>query len=198
MADPIHQCQCPACLTDDDHAQRKLHAQMNLLMHRLDEQQRRWVAALESKMVGHGGDTLLSRITGLHVDTIRRGREELDADLADRPTDRVRQPGAGRPPVTKKDPQIVEDLKQLVEPVTGGDPMTEARYVRCSLQHLSDGLADLGHTACPTTVADLLRDLDYRLRVNVKRLSGPYHPETSSSAICARWWTFSGTKAGRS
>jgi len=177
MADPIHQCQCPACLNADDPAQRKLHSQMNLLMHRLDEQQRRWVAALESKKIGHGGDTLLSLITGLHVDTIRRGRQELDADLADRPTDRVRQPGAGRPPVKKNDPQIVEDLKQLAAPVTGGDPMTEARYVRCRLQHLSDGLADLGHAACPTTVADLLRDLGYRLRVNVKRLSGPYHPE---------------------
>ena len=55
--------------------------------------------------------------------------------------------------------------------------MTEARYVRCSLQHLSDALAELGHAACPNTVADLLRDLDYRLRVNVKRLTGPYHPQ---------------------
>jgi hypothetical protein len=55
--------------------------------------------------------------------------------------------------------------------------MTEAKYVRCSLQHLSDALAELGHVACPSTVADLLRDLDYRLRVNVKRCTGPYHPD---------------------
>jgi hypothetical protein len=77
----------------------------------------------------------------------------------------------------KKDPQMVEDLKQLVEPVTGGDPMSQAKYVRRSLQHLSDELAELGHAACPSTVADLLHDLDYRLRVNVKRLTGPYHPD---------------------
>jgi Rhodopirellula transposase DDE domain len=63
----------------------------------------------------------------------------------------------------------------LVEPVTGGDPMTQAKYVRRSLQHLSDDLAALGHAVCADTVADLLRDMDYRLRVNVKRLSGPYH-----------------------
>jgi hypothetical protein len=79
-----------------------LHHQINLVMSRLDEQQRRWLAALESKNIGHGGDTLLSQITGLHVDTIRRGREELDAELGDRPTDRVRRPGAGRPPGKKK------------------------------------------------------------------------------------------------
>ena len=71
-------------------------------MSRLDEQQRRWFAAVESKKIGYGGDVLLSQITGLHVDTIRRGREELDADLAQRPTDRIRNPGAGRPAVKKK------------------------------------------------------------------------------------------------
>jgi hypothetical protein len=103
MADhPIHPCQCPDCLNGADHPDRGLHSQMNLLAGRLDEQQRRWFAALESRKLGHGGDTRLSLILGLHVDTIRRGRAELDAGLADRPTDRIRNPGAGRPPVKKK------------------------------------------------------------------------------------------------
>lgn len=103
MADiDIHPCQCPGCTSGQDHPDRDLHRQMNLLYSRLDEQQRRWFAALESKKVGYGGDTLVSLIVGLHVDTIRRGREELDAGLADRPTDRIRKPGAGRPPVKKK------------------------------------------------------------------------------------------------
>ena len=74
---------------------------MNLLASRLNEQQRRWFAALESHQLGHGGDTRVALITGLHVDTIRRGRAELDAGLVDRPTDRVRRPGAGRPPGKK-------------------------------------------------------------------------------------------------
>jgi hypothetical protein len=85
-----------------DPPERELHGQLNLLLSRLNEQQRRWVVALESKKIGHGGDTLLARITGLHVDTIRRGREELDADLQGRPRNRVRNPGAGRPPLKKK------------------------------------------------------------------------------------------------
>lgn len=102
MDDTINQCQCPACLGGSDHPQRSLHEHINLLLHRLDEQQRRWFAGLESKKIGHGGDTIVARITGLHVDTIRRGREELDAGLTDRPIDRIRRPGAGRPPVQKK------------------------------------------------------------------------------------------------
>ena len=75
---------------------------MNLLLSRLDEQQRRWYVALEAKKLGHGGATLMSQITGMHVDTIRRGRRELDATLQERPVDRVRLPGGGRPPVEKK------------------------------------------------------------------------------------------------
>ncbi len=78
---------------------------MNLLMSRLDEQQRRWYAAVESAKLGHGGDRHLSRITGLNVDTIRRGREELADSLKDRPADRVRLPGGGRPAVEKKVPK---------------------------------------------------------------------------------------------
>ena len=66
--------------------------------------------------------------------------------------------------------------------------MTEAKYVRCSLQHLSDALAERGHAACPHTVADLLRDLNYRLRVNVKRLSGPYHPDRDTQFRYLQSW----------
>jgi hypothetical protein len=78
---------------------------MNVLMSRLDEQQRRWFAALESLRVGRGGDTLLSLITGLDEGTIQRGREELAESLEGRPADRIRLPGGGRPPIEKKIPR---------------------------------------------------------------------------------------------
>lgn len=55
--------------------------------------------------------------------------------------------------------------------------MTADKFVRRSLRTLSDELGALGHEACPTTVAELLRDLGYNLRVNVKRITGPYHPD---------------------
>src|SRR5438067_13878679 len=74
---------------------------MNLLLSRLDEQQPRWYLAVESQRLGHGADRLLFEITGVDEKTIRRGREELAASLAEQPTDRVRQPGGGRPPVEK-------------------------------------------------------------------------------------------------
>lgn len=97
-------CQCPVCRDPNDHPEKALHRRINLFLNRLDEQQRRWYVAIESMKVGHGGDLLLSQITGMNVETIRRGRRELEAELADRPTDRVRLPGGGRPLAGKKTP----------------------------------------------------------------------------------------------
>ena len=102
MSTSIHKCQCTACLESKDGAERQLHHQMNVFLSRLDEQQRRWYVALESKKMGHGGDTLLAQITGMNVETIRHGRREIDDDLQARPSDRIRQPGGGRPSSEKK------------------------------------------------------------------------------------------------
>lgn len=95
-------CQCPSCQQPEEHAEREFHRQIILVCRRLDEQQRRWFAAVESNRVGWGGDTLLSQITGLDEKTIRRGREELATSLAERPLERVRLPGGGRPAAEKK------------------------------------------------------------------------------------------------
>ena len=98
----VHRCQCPQCQQEAAHPDQALHHQMNMLLSRLDEQQRRWYAAVESNRVGHGGDQLVAQITGLDPHTIQRGRQELAAALAERPTDRVRTPGGGRPQAEKK------------------------------------------------------------------------------------------------
>src|SRR3954451_23589006 len=101
----VYQCQCPNCHDQEYHRDREIHGQMNLLVSRLDEQQRRWYAAIESAKLGHGGDRFIFLVTGLPVDTIRGGREELAASLDARPADRVRLPGGGRPSLEKKPPK---------------------------------------------------------------------------------------------
>jgi hypothetical protein len=98
----VYECQCDNCLQSKEHPDWQLHHRMKVFLNRLDEQQRRWYVALESEKIGHGGDKLLSQITGMDVETIRRGRRELDEDLANRPVERVREPGGGRPAVEKK------------------------------------------------------------------------------------------------
>ena len=97
----VHECGCAACQTGD-HPDRADHLQLNVLLSRLDEQQRRWVAGREARRRGHGGVKQLAEITGLHPETISRGRDELDDELSERPSDRVRRPGGGRPRAEKK------------------------------------------------------------------------------------------------
>lgn len=96
-----YECRCLHCLKVEHSPDKVVHRQMNLFLSRLDEQQRRWYVALESKKLGHGGDKQLSLMTGMHVETIRRGRRELDAFLKQRPVGRVRLPGGGRPAIKK-------------------------------------------------------------------------------------------------
>ena len=98
----IHKCQCPVCQGPGESPQKQLHQHVNLFLSRLEEQQRRLYVAIESMRYGHGGDTLLSQITGMNVHTISRGRRELLQQLRDRPVGRIRLPGAGRPRVEKK------------------------------------------------------------------------------------------------
>src|SRR5579859_5727657 len=102
LAVAVHECGCGPCRRGEAHPSREYHRQMNLLLSRLDEQQRRWYLAVESERMGWGADRLLMEITGVDEKTIRRGREELTASLVNRPATRIRQPGAGRPPVEKK------------------------------------------------------------------------------------------------
>ncbi len=99
-----HVCQCEACQGPDSDPCKALHHRVNLLASRLDEQQRRWYVASESMRIGYGGDVQLQIITGMHVETIRRGRTELEADLQGRPVGRVRLEGGGRPRAEKKTP----------------------------------------------------------------------------------------------
>ena len=98
----VHSCECPICCHACDHPDKAIHRQFNVLLSRLDEQQRRWMVALESKKIGHGGDRFMAKVSGISVETIRKGRNELDDDLNGRPTDRVRVPGGGRPRIEKK------------------------------------------------------------------------------------------------
>jgi hypothetical protein len=95
-------CRCPDCSQPAEHPNKQIHRCLNLFLSRLDEDHRRWFIALESMKIGHGGDRLLSRITGMNVETIRRGRRELAAGLEAFPAERMRRSGAGRPSLKKK------------------------------------------------------------------------------------------------
>jgi hypothetical protein len=136
-AEAVHECRRGACRRGEAHVYREYHHQVNLLLSRLNEQQRHWYLAVESERLGFGADRILYEITSVDKKTIRRGRVELAGSLADRPVDRVRLPSGGWPP-TKKGADLLAAVQQLVEQETAGNPMTGRRS---SSRSVSDRLA---------------------------------------------------------
>lgn len=174
----IHACTCRVCRSPAPHPDQSQHRQINLFLSRLDEQQRRWFVALEATRLGRGGVQRLAEITGLDRHTIARGQRELAAGLADRPDERVRRPGAGRPARHVQDPELAGALEALLAPETAGDPMgRRAKRKRSSLRQLSCALAEAGHRASRPTVARLLRELGYSPKANVRSRERRSSPE---------------------
>jgi hypothetical protein len=171
MSSPaVHQCQCPECRSGKPHRDRDYHHHINLLLSRMSEQQRRWFVALEALRSGHGGKQLLTQITGISPTTIRRGCDELHADLADCPEQRVRVAGGGRPAAEDRDPGMQAALEALLAPETAGDPMgRRTKGKRSSLRQLSAALTAAGHPASHFTVAKLLRQAGYSPKANMRR-----------------------------
>ena len=54
---------------------------------------------------------------------------------------------------------------------TAGDPITGVKWTRRTTEKIADELRALGVDVCANTVARLLKQLDFRLRVNHKKLS---------------------------
>jgi hypothetical protein len=141
----------------------------------LDERGRRMTAANEARELGHGGVSLVSRACGLSRVTITKGIRELD--LPPLATGRVRRPGAGRPAIERRDPELPESLDLLVEPLARGDPESPLRWTIKSTRTLAAELRDQGHPISHEKVAQLLRDLDYSLQGNRKTKEGNQHPD---------------------
>lgn len=180
-ASVVHECGCSACRSGAPHPDQLLHRQINLLLSRLDEQQRRWFAALEATRLGYGGVQRLAEITGLDRHTIARGQRELASGLADRPTERVRCQGGGRPAREVQDPGLSAALEGLLTPETAGDPMSRrAKSKRSSLRQLSATLAAAGHPASRPTVARLLHELGYSPKANARRSEARSSPERNA------------------
>lgn len=161
----VHVCECASCKDGE----QELHHEINLFVSRLDEQQRRWFAALEAKRRGYGGEKAAALITGIGIKTVRRGCQELDADLEGRPVGRARVPGGGRHALEQQDPAIEGDLLEVLEPETAGHPMALVLYKRSSLRNLRDRLKEKGHSVSHPTVGRLLKKLGYSQKANVRR-----------------------------
>jgi DNA-binding transcriptional ArsR family regulator len=142
----------------------------------LDERARPRLAAAEAMSAGRGGISAVSRATGIARSTIGRALAELrEGGTLD--ADRVRRSGGGRKPLSETDASLLDDLRNLVDSATRGDPDSPLLWTSKSLRKLAEGLRDLGHMIGHNLVGDLLCKLGYSLQGNRKMREGTSHPD---------------------
>jgi transposase len=76
-----------------------------------------------------------------------------------------------------RDPTLTIDLERLLVDETAGNPMSDAKWVRCTPAHLSGQLRALGHKISRTTVYRLLKEMGFSLKCNKKRRAGSQSPQ---------------------
>jgi len=141
----------------------------------LDERQRRLLAGAQARALGHGGIGVIARAAGMSRTTVSAAVQKVAAGPVS--SGRVRRPGAGRPSLTSRDPQLLERLEALVEPGSRGDPMCPLRWTSKSTSQLAQALTGEGHRVSADTVGRLLSGLGYSLQATAKQLEGSQHAD---------------------
>jgi transposase len=155
----------------------------------LNERQRRHYAASEALALGHGGITLVSDICGLSRVTITKGINELgDKNFFD---GRLRMPGAGRPSLVSIDSTLVDDLTDILEETTRGDPESLLCWTCLSTRNIAEVLNKMGHSVGHVYISYLLKEQGYSLQSNRKVEEGRQHNDRNEqfqfiNTLCKR------------
>jgi len=147
-----------------------------MLAPELNERTLRLFAAAEAKYLGRGGISLVARAIEVSRDRISRGLQDLETEKKLEP-DRIRRPGGGRKKQVEENPSLRKDLEQLISPYTRGDPESPLRWTCKSVRKLAGELNRKGHQVSHSSVASLLRDMNYSLQANRKTMEGKQHPD---------------------
>lgn len=163
----------------------KLRMKYELLVPVMDERMTRLWAAAEAKALGRGGNAAVTAATGILGKRIVAGKRDLEAMQSEPPMtspreQRIRRTGAGRKRREEHDPELVQELEALIDPVTRGDPESPLRWTCKSTRKLAEELTAQGHPVGATKVRALLTELGYSLQANQKTREGSQHPERNA------------------
>ncbi len=106
----------------------------------LNEKQWRQYLAVEAQL--RGSPSVVAREAGVSLNTVKRGLKELEAGESYQPGERIRKVGGGKKKLVERDPTLLADLEQELEPK--GDPMSLVQWTSKSLAHLVEALEAKG------------------------------------------------------
>ena len=148
---------------------------LSIILPSLNEKQKRIAAAAEALILGHGGISKIAKITGMSRNTIRRGVLEFEEGETD--CTKIRKKGGGRKKKEDIEPKIINEIKKLIDSDTFGDPESPLLWTCKSLRLISAALKKKGHSVNHSTIARLLKGMNYSLQSNKKSKEGKDHPD---------------------
>lgn len=135
----------------------------------MGEKQKRQYLAGEALLLGYGGISLINRVTGVSINVIRRGIEELQQGNVYVCGGPERTEGAGRPKFTDRETGILEAIEEIVSGATYGAPSKVLVWTTLSLRKIS-GILESSYSirASHVTVGKVLELLGYSRQCNKK------------------------------
>ena len=155
----------------------ELQEKFKRIVSHLNEKSKRLWCANEAISLGRGGIKLVSTATGVSGTTITEGMKEIKGEKEVR-QDGIRRKGGGRKKKTDTDKTVMQDIEDIIGPVTSGDPESALRWVSKSTRNLAEELKRKGHEISHSSVAAILKEMDYSLQADKKTEEGEEdHPD---------------------
>lgn len=149
------------------------------MMPLLNERSRRLFLGSLVKLWGRGSLQDLHDLTGVAKSTIIAGQKQLVDQPKDprgispeRQNTRQRKEGGGRKSIDIKYPQLKEQLTELLDGNTVGNPCSTLCWTTKSLRNLAKDLEKRGTKVCFRTVKTVLESMGFSLQQNRKYVEG--------------------------
>ncbi len=148
----------------DDKLKEAYRTRYQKLLPVLSERQQRMILGSDAEVLGYGGVSLVSELSGVSRPTINIGRKELNGKLDTAESSRIRKEGGGRKKETAKQVGLEKELALMMEPVTRGHPESVLMWTCISTRNLSEALKKKGYNVSYKIVGRLLTDMGYSLQ----------------------------------
>jgi hypothetical protein len=158
---------------------QKLHQERyKKILPLLSEKDQRIVLGGDAEVFGHGGVTLVSKLSGVSRPTINLGKKELNTLIETAGLERIRRAGGGRKKEVVKQAGLEKALELLMEPISRGHPESVLMWTCVSTRNLALLLKEKGYDVGYKIVGRLLSEMGYSLQANVKGFeASAQHPD---------------------
>jgi hypothetical protein len=145
----------------------------------LSEKDQRLILGSDAEVLGYGGVSLVSELSGVSRPTINLGKKEIDGTGTSKPSSTsIRKKGGGRKKETSKQVGLEKELNLMIEPITRGHPESVLMWTCVSTRNLAAALKKKGYTVSYKIVGRLLESMGYNLQSNKKGFeASAQHPD---------------------